>query len=177
MSEKFVAVGGEGHKIGTDADISTRYPLLHPLQGKARPIAAMSVAARTRPPKSAPDKAKTGNLTVAAETNALKDAVIAVLEDYKADNIVVLPLAGQASFADFMIVASGTSTRHVASMGGALDDRLGPHVLGMEGRHEGEWVCVDMGAVVVHLFLPEKRGLYNLEKLWSHVFEAPADSD
>lgn len=178
MSDKFVAVGAQRHKIMTDADISTRYPTLQPLEGKAPHIAAMSIGARMRSPQDAPKKAQGNSKTVAAdEVTALKDAVVAVLEDYKAVDITVLTLAGQASFADYMIVASGTSTRHVASMGGAIDDRLGKEVLGMEGRHEGEWVCVDMGAVVVHLFLPEKRTLYNLEKLWSHVFEASADSD
>jgi ribosome-associated protein len=137
----------------------------------------MTAAARMRTPKGAPKKAHGANLTVAAESIALKEAVVSVLEDYKADNIVVLPLAGQASFADYLVVASGTSTRHVASMGGALEDRLDDDVLGMEGQHEGEWVCVDMGAVVVHLFLPEKREHYNLEKLWSHVFDSAPESD
>lgn len=177
MSEKLVAVGADGHKIVTDADISTRYSNPQPCQGKARAIATMSAAARMRTPKSAPKKAKAVAVRVTAESMALKDAVVTVLEDYKADNIVVLPLAGQASFADYLVVASGTSTRHVASMGRAVEDRLSDDVLGVEGQHEGEWVCVDMGAVVVHLFLPEKREHYNLEKLWSHVFESSPESD
>lgn len=93
-----------------------------------------------------------------------------VLEDMKAENLMVIPLAGQASFADYLVIASGTSTRHVSSMGQALDAKLGKAVLGMEGVSEGEWVCADLGDIVVHLFVPEKRVLYNLEKLWSHVF-------
>ena len=96
--------------------------------------------------------------------------VRAVLEDMKADKVVVIPLAGQASFADFLVIASGTSSRHVSSIGQALDKALGKAVLGMEGLSEGEWVCADLGDIVVHVFVPDKRALYNLEKLWSHIF-------
>lgn len=98
--------------------------------------------------------------------------VVDILDDHKAQDVVVIPLAGKASFADYLVIASGGSTRHVASMGSALDERMGSEVLGVEGMKEAEWVCVDMGAVVVHLFVPEKRSLYNLEKLWSHNFDA-----
>jgi ribosome-associated protein len=103
--------------------------------------------------------------------------VTAVLDDYKAQNVTVIPLAGQASFADYLVIATGTSTRHVSSMGSALQDKLGKAtVLSLEGMVEGEWVCADLGNIVVHLFVPEKRALYNLEKLWSHVFtEAEPD--
>jgi len=96
--------------------------------------------------------------------------VIAVLEDYKALDVVVIPLAGKTSIADFMVVATGTSTRHVASMGQALDKALRSDMVGIEGLRDGEWVCADMGDVVAHVFTAEKRALYNLEKLWSHVF-------
>lgn len=102
--------------------------------------------------------------------------VVEVLDDYKAQDVVVIPLLGKASFADFLVVASGGSSRHVSSMGGALEDRLGREVIGAEGLKDGEWVCMDMRAVVVHLFVPEKRALYNLEKLWSHAFDE-ADGD
>lgn len=100
--------------------------------------------------------------------------VTAVLDDYKAQNVTVIPLAGQASFADYLVIATGTSTRHVSSMGQALRDKLGNKAfLSMEGLMDGEWVCADLGNIVVHLFVPEKRALYNLEKLWSHVFTEP----
>lgn len=103
------------------------------------------------------------------------ERVCAILEDGKAHDIVVIPLAGQAGFADYLIIASGTSTRHVSSMGQAVQDKLGKeHVFGLEGLQDGEWVCADLGGIVVHIFLPEKRALYNLEKLWSHVF-TPAE--
>jgi len=108
-----------------------------------------------------------GDPQVLAQLQRARDT----LEDHKAVEVTVIPLAGQASFADYLVIASGTSTRHVISMGQALRERMGREIIGVEGLHEGEWVCADMGAVVVHVFLPEKRRLYNLEKLWSHVFD------
>ncbi len=106
-----------------------------------------------------------------AEPPSELERVKAALEDMKAEGLLVIPLAGQASFADYLVIASGTSTRHVSSMGRALEDKLGKAILSIEGMAEGEWVCADLGDIVVHLFVPEKRVLYNLEKLWSHVFE------
>lgn len=113
----------------------------------------------------------------ASSTHALEDLVkraIGILEDYKALDVAVLPLAGKADFADFMVIATGTSTRHVASIGQALREGLKHDLLGLEGLREGEWVCADTGSVVVHVFLAEKRALYNLEKLWSYAF-TPAE--
>jgi ribosome-associated protein len=135
----------------------------------------MSAVARLRHDKETPRKGAASQ-PVDSGVAAQLQRVVSILEDYKAVNITVLPLAGQASFADFMVVASGTSTRHVASMGQALHDKMARDVLGMEGLNDGEWVCADMGAVVVHVFVPEKRTLYNLEKLWSHVFEVADDA-
>jgi ribosome-associated protein len=109
-----------------------------------------------------------------AQPTSELERVKAALEDMKAEGLLVIPLAGQASFADFLVIASGTSTRHVSSMGRALLDKLGKAVISIEGMTEGEWVCADLGDIVVHLFVPEKRVLYNLEKLWSHVFEPSA---
>lgn len=116
-----------------------------------------------------PKPARTRETAAAAPSEL--DRVKAVLDDMKADKLVVIPLAGQASFADYLVIASGTSTRHVSSMGRALDEKLGKAILSMEGLSDGEWVCADLGDIVVHLFVPEKRAVYNLEKLWSHVFE------
>lgn len=104
--------------------------------------------------------------------------VTSILEDYKAQQLTVIPLAGQASFADYLVIATGTSTRHVTSMGAALRDKIGKqHFLGLEGMQDGEWVCADLGAIVIHLFVPEKRVLYNLEKLWSYAFPEPTETN
>ncbi|NBV54522.1 MAG: ribosome silencing factor [Proteobacteria bacterium] len=97
-------------------------------------------------------------------------AALATLEDYKAQQISVIPLAGKATFADYMIVVSGTSTTHTRSIAQGLEKHLKSEVFSIEGQQESSWICVDLSQIIVHIFLPEKRALYNLEKLWSHTF-------
>ncbi|TKW60756.1 MAG: ribosome silencing factor [Blastochloris viridis] len=173
------------HKIVVHAERKVLLADFSLHQGKAGHIAATTAAARVRRTGNALAGRKAGTLTGAAKSGRPKTAakppqptnelerVKAALEDMKAENLLVIPLAGQASFADFLVIASGTSTRHVSSMGRALEDKLGKAILSIEGMTEGEWVCADLGDIVVHLFVPEKRVLYNLEKLWSHVFDTP----
>ncbi|RYG61529.1 MAG: ribosome silencing factor [Alphaproteobacteria bacterium] len=156
------------------AERNFHFPVLYSIQGKVMVIAAPTAATRMRRTGEASKTAQKVNDSMADDLKR----VTAILEDYKAQNIVVIPLAGQASFADHLVIASGTSTRHVSSMGQALREKIGASAfLGLEGMQDGEWVCADMGGIVVHLFVPEKRSVYNLEKLWSHVFtEPPADT-
>ena len=100
----------------------------------------------------------------------LKDLVIAALEELKAVDIKVLDVEGKASFTDRMIIASGTSSRHVKSVADNVVMRAkekGVELLGMEGEITGEWILVDLGDVVVHVMQPEIRDFYNLEKLWT----------
>jgi ribosome-associated protein len=106
----------------------------------------------------------------AIESQALKDLVRAVLEDAKGEDIQEIDLRDRSSFADFMVVASGTSTRQVKAMADRVVQRVkaeGITPLGVEGDREAEWVLVDLADVVVHLMLPQTRAHYNLEKLWS----------
>lgn len=101
---------------------------------------------------------------------ALKDMALSVLEDAKAENIQIIDLRNRGSFADFMLVASGNSTRQVKAMADRLVQRVkasGIQPLGVEGDREAEWVLVDLADVVVHIMLPQTRAFYNLEKLWS----------
>jgi ribosome-associated protein len=93
-----------------------------------------------------------------------------VLEDGKAERIVTIDLAGKSTVADAFVIASGQSQRQID----ALTERLVEGVkgttwavLGVEGRPGCDWVLIDLGDVVVHLFRPEARSLYNLEKMWS----------
>lgn len=97
--------------------------------------------------------------------------VIASLDADKAEDIVVIDLAGKTSIADAMVVASGRSSRQVGAMADHLMQKLkeqGHHVT-VEGMTTCDWVLIDAGDVVVHLFRPEVRAFYNLEKMWGGV--------
>jgi ribosome-associated protein len=96
-------------------------------------------------------------------------AVRASLDHDKADDVVVIDLAGKTTIADCMIVASGTSKRHIAAMADHILARmkeLGATSVGVEGTGHCDWVLIDVGDVLVHLFRPEIREFYALERLW-----------
>ena len=98
--------------------------------------------------------------------------VLATLEDMKAEEIVTIDLAGKTEIADYMVIASGTSGRQLAAIAERLAERLKAQALGpvpMEGLEAGEWIVLDLIDVIVHLFRPEIRTHYNLEKMWSAV--------
>ena len=91
------------------------------------------------------------------------------LDADKANDIVTIDLKGQSAMADYMIIASGTSSRHVQALAERLADRLslrGIKGIKVEGLAQSDWVVIDAGDVVVHLFRPEVRNFYNLEKMW-----------
>ena len=91
------------------------------------------------------------------------------LEDDKAENAVVIELAGKTEIADFLVIASGTSKRHVGAMADHLQRSLkgmGVKRLAVEGNIQCDWVLIDAGDIIVHLFRPEVREFYNLEKIW-----------
>jgi ribosome-associated protein len=103
------------------------------------------------------------------DAEAQKKIVVDALEDLKAVNIVTLDVTGLTDVMDFLIIASGTSNRHVKSLANnvcmeAKRQELRP--LGVEGEDAGEWVLVDFGEVVVHVMLPATRDFYDLERLW-----------
>jgi len=94
----------------------------------------------------------------------------ASLDENKAEDIVAIDLKGKCSFADNMVVASGRSQRHVGALATKLQEKLKDaglsHVV-IEGMESCEWVLIDAGDVVVHIFRPETREFYNLEKMWA----------
>ena len=96
--------------------------------------------------------------------------VLARLDDMKAEDAVTIDLTGKSSIADFMVVASGRSNRHVASIAEQvvkdIEQTQTPRVR-VEGLRQGDWVLIDAGDVIAHVFRPEIRDHYNLEKMWS----------
>jgi ribosome-associated protein len=92
------------------------------------------------------------------------------LDDDKAENVIVIDLAGKTDIADYMVIASGATQRHVGAMADHLQEKLkvdGYQGASVEGAAQGDWVLIDAFDVIVHLFRPEVRQFYDLEKLWN----------
>ena len=101
--------------------------------------------------------------------NGLMDVVAKSLDDDKAEDVVVVDLEGKSNIADFMVIASGRSQRHVGAIAEHLIAKLkhdAKYLAPAEGRGQCDWVLVDAGDVIVHIFRPEVRAFYNLEKMW-----------
>ncbi len=105
--------------------------------------------------------------------------VHAAVEELKAKDVVEIDVRGKSSVADFLVIASGTSTRHVKSIADEVvkfAKKLDVMPLGVEGEREAEWVLVDLGDVIVHIMLPRVREFYALERLWT-VGDQPPEQD
>ena len=125
-----------------------------------------TIPAQTR---TLPDRSKA--------SDALLELVRQSLDDNKAEDIVVIDLKGKSAFADYMVIASGRSTRQVVAIAEHLADKLkqtGHGYTPVEGKQTGDWVLVDAGDVIVHVFRPEARAFYALEKMWALEDEAAA---
>jgi len=111
-------------------------------------------------------------------SEALHGLVLRSLDDDKAVDVVSIPLNGKSNIADYMVIASGRSTRQVASMAQKLSERI-KRDLGRNVRVEGlpvaDWVLIDADDVIVHLFRPEVRSFYNLERMWAFEERAPEE--
>lgn len=106
---------------------------------------------------------------ITSDPGSLHELVLHSLDEDQAQDVVSIPLAGKSSLADFMVIASGRSTRQVAAMATKLAERLKKDGRGsprIEGLPAADWVLIDAGDVVVHLFRPEVRTFYNLERMW-----------
>jgi ribosome-associated protein len=115
-------------------------------------------------------------------TARLLEVAVQALEDMKAVDIRVIDVRDMTSITDVMVIASGTSTRHVKAVADnvALEaKKIGVQTPGVEGEKGSEWILIDLGDVVVHVMMPEVRAFYALEKLWSVGSEqrSAADSD
>jgi ribosome-associated protein len=96
-------------------------------------------------------------------------AVVEALEDVKGRDIVVFDVAKQTAYFERVVIASGDSTRQVNALATSVQEKLkalGAHIVGVEGRRNGDWVLVDLGDIVVHVMHPAVRSHYNLEELW-----------
>jgi ribosome-associated protein len=115
-----------------------------------------------------------------SDSSALLSTILASLEDDKAEDIVTIPLAGKSEMADHMVIATGRSSRQVSALSDKLTDRL-KHELGLiarsEGKDLGDWVLIDAGDVIVHVFRPEVREFYQLEKMWMPQAARPRAAD
>lgn len=105
-----------------------------------------------------------------AGTDPLLDLVLQQLDDDQAQEVVTIDLEGKSSIADYMVIASGRSTRQVAAIANKLAEKIkqaGHGPVKVEGLPAADWVVLDAGDVVVHLFRPEVRSFYNLERMWA----------
>jgi len=110
-------------------------------------------------------------------SEALLAMIVRWLDDAKAENVVTIDLRGRSSIGDFMLVATGRSDRHVGAVAEQVQRKLKEHGHGkvrIEGLEACDWVLLDAGDIIVHVFRPEVREFYNLEKMWSA--DRPADN-
>ena len=144
--------------------------------------AARKSSAKTAKPKPAPVKAlktpRTRKKPTAAQNAAgqLRALVLAALDDLKARDVREIDVREKSSVTDLLVVASGTSSRHVKSIADEVvrkAKQAGLPPIGVEGQREAEWVLVDLGDIVVHVMLPRTREFYGLERLWTVGDEMP----
>ncbi|MCW9044005.1 MAG: ribosome silencing factor [Pseudopelagicola sp.] len=107
--------------------------------------------------------------TKTATSDALLARILTSLDDDKAEDIVQIDLRGKSAMADYMVICSGRSSRQVAAISEKLIDRIKSdfgRLSKVEGKETGDWVLIDTGDVIVHVFRPEVREFYQLEKMW-----------
>lgn len=143
----------------------TRKAAAAPAEAAAVPVKAKAKAKATPRPRA--------KKAAAPPQRALLDLVVKTIDDNKGEDIVAIDLAGKSSIADFMVVASGRSARQVGALSGYVVEAVEKAGFGpcrTEGKRAGDWVLIDAGDVIVHLFRPEVRAFYNLEKMWQADF-------
>ncbi len=114
------------------------------------------------------------------EIEQLRELVHSALEDMKARDITELDVRGKSSVTDYMVIASGTSKRHVMSVAQDVLEKVkeaGMLPVGTEGQSVGDWILVDLGDIVVHVMMPDARSFYDLERLWQFDAEDEAAAE
>ena len=110
------------------------------------------------------------------KVDRLKDFIIESLKEDKAEDVKIINLDGKTDFAYYMVIATGRSSRHVVSIADKLVDKLIKHDVrgvNIEGKTQGDWVLIDAFDIVIHIFRPEVREMYNIEKIWEFDILAP----
>jgi ribosome-associated protein len=121
-------------------------------------------------PAQAGPAAQPAASAIASEPGSLHELVLQSLDDDQAQDVVSIPLEGKSSIADHMIIASGRSNRQVAAIAEKLAERIkhaGRGLARIEGLPAADWALVDAGDVIIHVFRPEVRSFYNLERMWA----------
>lgn len=116
-----------------------------------------------------PATARRGHKAEPSALDRLQAVIVGSLEDDKAENVVTLDLAGKASFCDRMVIATGLADRQIAAMAEHLSEKLhksGLQRVQVEGAGGADWMLIDAGDIIVHLFKPEARAMYALERMW-----------
>ena len=132
----------------------------------------MIAASKDAAPGAAPAPQPSGD-----SVDALHALILHQLEEDQAQDTISIPLAGKSSIADHMVIASGRSTRHVSAITDKLAQRIkqeAGRTVRVEGLPNADWVLIDAGDVIVHLFRPEVRSFYNLDRMWSFGDAPPA---
>ena len=134
------------------------------------PLPDTSPPSEPQEPTLTPDQESPSPAAAVDSVEALEKLILAKLDEDKAEDVVLIDLKGKSSLADALVVASGRSQRHVAAMADRLVRTLKEAGLGraaVEGLPHADWVLIDAGDVIVHLFRPEVRAFYQIEKIWS----------
>ena len=112
-------------------------------------------------------------------SNRMLDLILSSLDEDKAEEVITIPLTGKSAIADNMVVASGRSSRQVQAIAEHLMDRIKNEtgtICRVEGKQSGDWILIDCGDAVVHLFRPEVREFYQIEKMWQSATPDPAQA-
>jgi nicotinate-nucleotide adenylyltransferase len=142
------------------------------LAGVAKPIGSLRKKAATAGPRGKREKPATSE-----KLDGLQALIVTSLEDDKAEGVLAIDLAGRAAFADRMVIATGLADRQISAMATHLEKKLreaGIKRVQIEGLGGSDWVLIDAGDIVVHLFKPDARVLYGLERMWGSEFDEPA---
>jgi ribosome-associated protein len=150
-------------KAATKAKVATKP------KAAAKGAAKTKTAAKAKAPRKSTAKTVEASNAADARARQLLKLVEKSLDDDKAEDIVSVDLAGKSAIADYMVIATGRNTRQLAAMAHHVAEKLtkaGAKPIGIEGLSQGDWVLVDGNDIIVHLFRPDVRKLYSLEKMW-----------